>query len=411
MGKEVNKTGSVYYDKKNDRWKCAYYLYDENKKNEVRKFKTFRTEKEAEEFLATLQYQRNNEVYIKYNGIPLNQLMRANVKRKFDTNLIGESQYARLNRTIETIEKRQIAFKNIDDISSDEIQDYLNSLTHYSNSFIGKVLEQFRQAYTIAMNRGYIIRNPMIDVIRPKSKKLDKEVRAMEIEEQQLLTDYLGCVTLENEPFKNAFLIQLYMGLRIGEVLALRSTDIDLKKNILHVRRTLTEDKKGKVVMGDITKTYTGIRDVPIPEFLRESLIQQMVKAEKNFDKQLFVDSLGRYARPKNINSYLHAILKKIGLPPIFSSHTLRHTYGTRCVEAGMRAVALQRLMGHKDVSVTLNTYTSIFNKYKESEMEKVNQYYLDNELLTVNSLKEENQKLIQGKCETIKEDDEEKTK
>ena len=44
-----------------------------------------------------------------------------------------------------------------------------------------------------------------------------------------------------------------------------------------------------------------------------------------------------------------------------------------------MRAVALQRLMGHKDISVTLNTYTSVFNRYKESEMEKVNDYYLEN--------------------------------
>ena len=60
-----------------------------------------------------------------------------------------------------------------------------------------------------------------------------------------------------------------------------------------------------------------------------------------------------------------------------------RHTYGTRCIEAGMRAVALQRLMGHTDVSITLNTYTSVFNKYKQSELDKVNNYYLDNALLS----------------------------
>lgn len=403
MGKEVNRTGSVYYENDRNRWKCGYYIYDENKGKEVRKFKTFRTEKEAKEFLATLQYQKNNEVYIKYNGIPLNQLMRANVKRKFDTNLIRESQYARLMRTIETIEKNKISIKNIDDISSDEIQEYLNSLTYYSNSFIEKVLEQFRQAYKIAMNRGYIMRNPMIDVIKPKSRRQDKEVRAMEIEEQQLFTDYLSCVTLESEPYKNVFLIQLFMGLRIGEALALQSTDIDLKKNILHVRRTLTEDEKGEVIMGGSTKTYSGIRDMPIPDFMRNSLAQQMVKSEKNFNKQLFVDSLGKYVRPRNVNRQLHSILKKIGLPSIFSTHALRHTYGTRCVEAGMRAVALQRLMGHKDVSVTLNTYTSIFNKYKEEEMEKVNQYYIDNALLTLTDLNNEKTRLIQGEYEDIK--------
>lgn len=52
-----------------------------------------------------------------------------------------------------------------------------------------------------------------------------------------------------------------------------------------------------------------------------------------------------------------------------------------------MRAIALQRLMGHQDVSVTLNTYTSIFNKYKESEISKVNDYYLENEILPNNNI------------------------
>ena len=47
-----------------------------------------------------------------------------------------------------------------------------------------------------------------------------------------------------------------------------------------------------------------------------------------------------------------------------------------------MRAVALQRLMGHTDINVTLNTYTTIFNKYKEEELKKVNDYYLNNDIL-----------------------------
>lgn len=47
-----------------------------------------------------------------------------------------------------------------------------------------------------------------------------------------------------------------------------------------------------------------------------------------------------------------------------------------------MRAVAVQRLLGHKDVSVTLNTYTTIFDKYKEQEIEKLNDYYMNNEIV-----------------------------
>lgn len=57
----------------------------------------------------------------------------------------------------------------------------------------------------------------------------------------------------------------------------------------------------------------------------------------------------------------------------------------------GMRAVAVQRLLGHKDVSVTLNTYTTIFDKYKEQEIEKLNDYYMNNEIVTDEGLLEEN--------------------
>ena len=62
-----------------------------------------------------------------------------------------------------------------------------------------------------------------------------------------------------------------------------------------------------------------------------------------------------------------------------------------------MRAVALQRLMGHTDVAITLNTYTSIFNKYKEAELEKVNEYYMNNDIIDTDNLLVENSNLIES--------------
>ena len=59
-----------------------------------------------------------------------------------------------------------------------------------------------------------------------------------------------------------------------------------------------------------------------------------------------------------------------------------KHTYNTPCIKSGMRAVALQRLMRHTDITITLNTYTSIFNKYKLEEIEKVNDYFINNNIL-----------------------------
>ena len=392
--------GSIYYDKARKKWRCLYYAVDKNTFDEIRKSKTFTTEEEARNFLTAMQCQKGNDLFVKNNGIPLNQLMRANAQKRLDMNLIGERQYARILHSIKKLESSPILNKNIDEINSNEIQEYLNTLTEYSDSTIKKLTEQFTQAFKYALNKGYITKNPMIDIVKPKSKKPTKIVRALELEEQQIFTNYLMNTSVAEEPFKVAYLMEMYMGLRIGEVLALRSTDVDLRKNLIHVNKTLTTDKDYKVIMGKSPKTYAGIREVPIPEFIKNEIISQMMLAENNFDKQLFVNVKGGYMDPRNANRLLKKTLKKIGIEDV-STHSLRHTYGTRCIEAGMRAVALQRLMGHTDISVTLNTYTSVFNKYKEAELEKLNNYYISNSII------EQNQELLNQANDIILNDNE----
>lgn len=390
-----DKIGSIYFDNNCKKWRCLYYITDKDTLVEIRKSKSFSTEQEAKEFLTSIQYQKGNDLFVKNNGIPLNQLMRENVERKLELNLIGERTYGRLLKSIKQLEKTPMTHKNIDDITSNDIQEYFNTLKNYSDSTIKKIVEQFKQAFTLALNKGYLVRNPMIDVVKPKSTKEKRIVRALETEEQQTLTNYLMNVPITEEPYKVAYLIEMYLGLRIGEVLALRNTDINLNKNLISVNKTLTRDRNDKVIMGKATKTYAGIREVPIPSFIRNEIISQMRLAETNRDKQLFLDTNGNYVRPNTVNDKLKILLKKLGIENI-SSHSLRHTYGTRCIEAGMRDVVLQRLMGHTDISVTLNTYTSIFNKYKEAELEKVNSYYMNNNIVNIDNLLNENNHFIE---------------
>lgn len=390
-----NKSGYVFYDKSRDRWKVEYFVVDKESKNEKKLSKTFIDEKEAKEFLNTIQYRKEDKIFIQNNGIPLSELMKAIVERKFDRDLISDGQFARIRNTIKVIEKSPIANKNIEDISSDEIQDYLNTLKDYSNSYIKKIYEQFSQAFTYAMNKGYIIRTPMIEVNKPKSNKADKIVRALEVEEQQAFTNYLTSKTIEEEPYKNIYLIQMYMGLRVGEATALRSSDINLQKNIISVNKTVTADRNGKAIMGERTKTYAGMRDLPIPKVIRNSIIEQMKIAENNKDKQLFLSTNGNYIDSRNVNRALKKLLADLGITGI-STHSLRHTYGTRCIEAGMRDVALQRLMGHTDISITKNVYMTVFNSFKEKEIDKVNDFYLKNhlfekELNLLEDMKEQN--------------------
>ena len=380
--KSGSGAGSLFFDKSKNKWIVQRYVTDFNTGKTSRKTKAFSSEEEGKKYLSTLMYQKENPLYIKNNGIPINELMRVNLQKKLDMNLIKERQFTRIEQTIKVIEKSYISHKSIEEIDAEELQGYFNTLKDYSNSYIKKIYEQYSQAFKYAMDKGYIARNPMIDVVKPKSNKKDKVVRALEVEEQQVLTDFLVNKSLKECPYKNAFLIQMYMGLRIGEVLALQNMDIDLKHNLLRVDKTLTTDKNEKVIMGETTKTYAGIRDLPIPQFINPFIIEQMEQGKNNKDNQLFLSSKGNLVDPRNANIALKKILRDNFNITDITTHSLRHTYGTRCIEAGMRAVALQRLMGHTDISITLNTYTSVFNKYKQTELNKVNEYYLNNSLL-----------------------------
>ena len=393
MPKKANNEGSVYYNKSRKRWTAQYYETDINTGKRKRKAKDFKTEEEGKQYLQNIMYQKQNSLYIEHNGIPLTELMKSNLKLKYDTNLISDAQYVRTLEVIKSIEKSAISSRKIDSLKAEEIQEFLNSKKHLSNSSIEKIFFEFRQIFTYAMNKGYISRNPMLEVIKPKSSKKDKKVRALTVKEQQDFTNWIINQDINEFPYKNIYLIQMYAGLRIGEVLALKTYDIDLKNKRMSVNKTLTKNLKNETVMGDSTKTYAGIRDIPITDSLYEYIVEQMRVAEnieENSEKLLFKPKNKKYTNRADVNQELKRILKyNWGIKDI-TTHSLRHTYGTRCIEAGMQPVVLQRLMGHTDIKTTLNIYTDVLNEFKKEEIEKVNEYYLKKDLLTDNKICEE---------------------
>ena len=377
-----NGEGTIFEDKKNKRWIGQYITGINSDGKPIRKSVYGKTQKEVLNKLNEIKYEINKDIYVEKNGIELVKIMEDIREEKFASNTISGGQYARLKWTINKIKNSPIENKKIQDITKKDIQDFLNSIKDLSDSYIKKIYEQFVQAYHRAEIKKYISYNPMHEVIKPKSNKETKIVEALDINTQKLFTKYLNNVDINVQPYKNIFLIQMYMGLRIGEVLALGKENIDLENNLLYVKRTLTNDKEFAIILGNKAKTYAGNRTLPIPQFLTPIFEEQLKHANENLHNLIFTNN-NSYVRTSSVNQELKRIFKeelKVNYKDI-STHCLRHTYGTRCVEAGMTAVVLQRLMGHKDVTVTLNTYTSVFNRFKEDELKKVNEYLINNKL------------------------------
>lgn len=373
---ESDNKSSIYFDNNRKKYVVSYYIKNKENGKSQRVRQSFKTKEEAKTYQKEVEYKSGNSIFIKNNSIPICELMKFIEKRKFETNRIGKNQYGKNMRTIEKIEKLDIGKKDISKISPEEVQNYFTSLTNYSSSYMQKFITQFSQSLNYAHAKGYISKNPLVDIYIPESDKPAKVVRALEVEEQQLITDYLKNTTIEKEVYKNVFLIQLYAGLRIGEVLALQYKDIDLNKKIIHITKTLTRDEDEKLILGNTTKTFSGIRDVPIQDIILNEIKEQMEIAKNNFDGQLFVSSKNYYADPKAVNKILKRIVVDVLRVNDITTHSLRHTFGTRCIEAGIAPVVAQRLLGHKDIRVTLNTYTSVLNKFKEDELKKLDMFY-----------------------------------
>ena len=395
MSSPTKSEGGIYFRKDRKKWEVRFLEFDPLTSKNKTKTKSFKTKDEAKKYLDTVMYQKENPLYIEHHGIPFCELMKTNQRLKLDTNQITEVTYLRNLQTIEQIAKFPIGTQLIDEITSDEIQAFINSYKYLSNSTLSKLYQQLGSTFKLAMDKGYISRNPMVSVIKPKSDKENKEVRAMTVEEQQLLTDYLLNKDLKDCRYKNVYLLQIYCGLRVSEALALTRGDINLRDNRITIRRTLTKDEKGRVMMGKTTKTYAGRRMIPLPEFLKDTIIEQMQMSEefKNNDENLlFKPDDKQYVDRVNVNTELKRLLKRhFGIDDI-TTHSLRHTYGTRCIEAGVAPVVVQKMMGHTDVSITLNTYTSVFDKFKEKEIEKVNKYYMEENMLNAVKLLQYNE-------------------
>ena len=374
-----NQGASLFYRKDRNTWIVQYYIKDINNKKKSRK-KSFKEKAEAESFLEEFMYKKDNKKFIKNNGITLKTIIVSNTKKKMESDIISEGQFMRINKTLKQMPE-DLLNTNIEEISEEDLQNYLNTLKNYSNSSIKKFYELLSQAFRSAFERDYIMLNPMKNVIRPKSNKRDKKVRALTIEEQEIFTDFLIKQDIKNTPYKNVFLIQMFTGMRIGEVLALKITDIDLAHNIINVEHTISVDAEEKTIMKDTPKSFNGMREIPLTIYLKPYIIEQMNIAKINNHKEhlLFVNRNGGYVDHRIANRILKKILiNEFNIKDI-STHSLRHTFGTRCAECDIKEVAIQRIMGHSSINATLDNYVDVSEKLKESELEKVYSYFKEN--------------------------------
>ncbi len=199
-----------------------------------------------------------------------------------------------------------------------------------------------------------------------------KELQILTKEEQSHLESYL---MINCDAACLGILISLYAGLRIGEVCALTWEDIDFKHFVIRIRHTVARvrcteasgDSTTQLII-DTPKTTSSVRDIPIAS----TLLPYLTALKELRSGAYVISESSDFVPPRTYEYRFHRLLDQCGIPQV-NYHVLRHTFATRCIEAGMDVKSLSELLGHSNVGITLNTYvhSSIERKREQLELLK----------------------------------------
>lgn len=183
---------------------------------------------------------------------------------------------------------------------------------------------------------------------------------------EKVLVMNLDCTAL-------GMLISLHTGLRIGEVCALKWSDVDIERKILTVRQTVARVKansndncKSKLIL-DAPKTKNSLREIPINSFLLPLLVKKKSESVSDF----VISEQKTFVSPRTFEYRYHKTLERFDIEQV-NYHSLRHTFATRCIERGVDCKSLSEILGHANVNITLNTYVHSSMELKRIQIEKL---------------------------------------
>lgn len=283
----------------------------------------------------------------------------------------------------------EIGSLNTNEVKPMHIANIINQLNEkgYGWETQNKTRILLTDLFNQAIENDLALKNPARSVRLKKNKPNNRIVLT---EEQQ--KDFFECSS--GTFYNNLFVVMLHSGLRGGEVCALTERDLDFENDYISVDafngtliyQKLEDDEKKEFHLG-APKTKTSIRKIPMTTQCKAALKKQItlkkVLAQKypnetEYADLLFVTKFNTPICTQVLNDAIARIVEEINLQrdkteqfPSFSAHTFRHTFATRCIEAGVSPKTLQKYLGHATLEMTMNLYVHITEDFEKSEILK----------------------------------------
>ena len=340
----------VYKDEKRNTWYCKCNYRDWLGESKSKMKRGFATKKEA------LEWERE---FLQRQSSSMDMKLSSFVDVYFDDKAprLKERSIMTKRTLIETKILPYFGDKQMNDITAVDIIKWQNALLNqeYKPTYLRMIQNQLTALFNHA-ERFYDLKdNPC--------KKVDKMGRANAKELNFWTKDefevFIQCFTEEEEMYRIIFLMLFWLGCKVGELLALTESDIDLEGGTVSISKTYFRRNKTDYITAP--KTESSNRKITIPQFLQDEIKQFLDRQYELMPEERIFPITDRAIQKKMKQKTEQAKLKPIRV------HDLRHSHIALLIEKGMQPLVIAQRVGHDSVNTTMNIYGHLYpNKQKQ---------------------------------------------
>lgn len=370
-GQIMSKRGENIYKRKDGRWEARYvkgytisgkiiYGFCYGKSYREAKFKAF--EKKAELFNERSFAGECNHFFFEF-------FCNEWLCEQWGT--VKDSSYAKYENVLKKHILPNLGMKKLDAITAEQVERLKWELIEEKGLSPKTVKDVLSEIHMILKYAARQYPGALREIKIKYPKDYHGEIRVLSVKEQQLLITYLKT---DMDACKFGTLLALLTGMRIGELCALRWENISMVNRTIRIDSTMqrlknfdeTSGEKTRVVMGH-PKSDTSARIIPMSDS-----IFALCAAHPSMPPDAFVlTATQQYMEPRKLQRRMEKYTSDCGLEGVHF-HTLRHTFATRCIEAGVDLKSLSEILGHANTTITLKRYVHSSLEQKRQNMNKL---------------------------------------
>lgn len=360
------RRGENIYQRKDKRWEARYKIgYNSETQKAIYKSVYAKSYTEVKEKLQTVKKYQNIQKNVRFGEICILWLSSIQASLK-------ESSYVHYSTIINNRIMKNLGHLKVKEINNNIINKYVNQLVqeNLSPKRIKDIVEVIKQIITYAMINNYI-EQFILDLHLPKV--YTNEVIIFSEEEKKKIINYCeNCDKQDNRYF--GILIAIFSGIRIGELCALKYSDIDTEKGIIKINKTMQRIKdlspnairKTKIIT-TLPKSQKAVRDIPASSLL----LKEIKKYNLGQDAYILTGKKNQYIEPRSMQNFFQKVLEQCEIE-YKKFHVLRHTFATDLLNKGVDIKTLSELLGHSNIKITLELYVHSNLDVKRKAIEKL---------------------------------------